>query len=243
MKIDPSYLIEKAGLTTPIIGLYDAPDPAAFEPLAAPAKGRWACTFMFYQSWVKGETLHVTVDNFGCGGMGTYLFDASTRTREEYIDFLGGEEGLKASGELVGHWMDATGHYRPEHGHLLIGPLREGMEQHLKTITFFVTPDQLSLFITGAYYHHGPSDPGIVKAPFASGCGLLCPLFDDLGKPQAIIGATDIAMRRYLPPNILAFTVTKPMYAELCSLDERSFLNKPFWQEVVKARAGGKQEK
>ena len=61
-------------------------------------------------------------------------------------------------------------------------------------------------------------------------------LFDELSIPQAMIGATDIAMRQYLPPDTLAFTVNKPMFEQLCLLDERSFLYKPFWQNLRKAR-------
>ncbi|MDH3358223.1 MAG: hypothetical protein OET81_09155 [Desulfobacteraceae bacterium] len=34
----------------------------------------------------------------------------------------------------------------------------------------------------------------------------------------------------------MAFTVTKPMYQQLCALDETSFLEKPFWQDLKKAR-------
>jgi hypothetical protein len=64
----------------------------------------------------------------------------------------------------------------------------------------------------------------------------LVPLFQDFNIPQAIIGATDIAMRQYLPPNILALTVTKPMFKQLCALDEQSFLYKPFWKRLRKAR-------
>lgn len=43
-------------------------------------------------------------------------------------------------------------------------------------------------------------------------------------------------MRRFIPPEILAFTVTRPMFEELCALDERSFLDKPFWKELQKVR-------
>jgi hypothetical protein len=57
-----------------------------------------------------------------------------------------------------------------------------------------------------------------------------------LSIPQAIIGATDIAMRRYLPPDTLAFTVTRPMFEQLCALDEQSFLHKPFWERLRGAR-------
>jgi hypothetical protein len=43
-------------------------------------------------------------------------------------------------------------------------------------------------------------------------------------------------MRKFLPPDIMAFTVTKPLYQRLCSLDEKSFLDKSFWKDLMKAR-------
>ena len=71
-----------------------------------------------------------------------------------------------------------------------------------------------------------------------SGCGQLAALFKNLDSdiPKAIIGATDIAMREHLPPDILALAVKKPMYRQLCELDENSFLYKPFWKRLKKAR-------
>jgi hypothetical protein len=60
--------------------------------------------------------------------------------------------------------------------------------------------------------------------------------FEDLSLPQAVIGATDIAMRQWLDPDILAFTVTVPLFGQLCALDERSFLYKPFLKNLWKAR-------
>jgi len=88
------------------------------------------------------------------------------------------------------------------------------------------------------HYHAAPDDPAPFIAPFDSGCGLLLPRFEDLSVPQAILNGTDIAMRQYLPPDILAVTVTKPMFERICSIGEGSFLYKPFWKEVVKARGG-----
>lgn len=232
----PASLMKTAGVTFPAIGLYDAPDASAFEPLVRPAEGKWACVYMFYTSWLKGKTLHLTKNNFGCGGAGTYLFDVTTRPRQEMIDFLYGTEGLKASAEVMADWIDRSTHYKPSHPNVLIGPLKDDQYEHLRTVTFFVNPDQLSLFITAAYYHQGRPTPPRVTAPFASGCGQLGPLFEDLEQPQAMLGATDIAMRKYLPPDILAFTVTRPMYEQFCTLDEKSFLGKPFWRELQKAR-------
>ena len=229
-------LVNAAGLETPPIGLYDTPDPEAFAPLVRPKEGRWACLFMFFNSWREGKSLHLTAENYGCGGCGTYLLGQSTRSREEYLAFLHGEEALKAAPVLIGEWMDSTEPYRPEYGHLIIGPLQEDRFPELRTVTFLINPDQLSLFVTGAYYQQGPNQPPRVTAPFASGCGLLAPVFEDLEKPQAVIGATDIAMRKYLPPELLAFTVTKPLFEQLCALDEDSFLHKPFWKAVKQTR-------
>jgi hypothetical protein len=237
MHPNPNFLIKKAGIILPLIGFYDTPDPLAFEPLVRPVEGRWACLYMFYKNWLKGKALHLTEDNYGCGGAGTYLFGVKTRSRQEYIDFLYGEEGLKASGELIGQWFDQAPTYKSEHPNIIVGQLKDDQFGYLKTVTFFINPDQLSLFIAGAYYHQALSSPPLVTAPFGAGCGLLSPLFDDLESPKAIIGATDVAMRQFLPPDVLAFTVTKSMYEHLCSLDENSFLDKPFWKDLKKARS------
>jgi hypothetical protein len=119
---------------------------------------------------------------------------------------------------------------------VLLGPLRVEGYPYLKSVTFLANPDQLSVLLLGAQYHSAPGDPPPVIAPFGSGCMELIPLFEDLDRPQAIIGATDIAMRHYLPPDLLAFTVTRPMFQRLCGLDERSFLHKPFLERLRKAR-------
>ena len=58
----------------------------------------------------------------------------------------------------------------------------------------------------------------------------------DLASP--IVGATDIAMRHHLPPTIMACTVTRPLFAQLCAHDERSYLHKPFWRRLRAARGG-----
>ena len=233
---DPAYLISRIGLTIPLIGFYDAPDTSPFEPLIKPEPGKRACIFAFYRQWLRGKTLHITKEISGCRGAGHWVFNKVTWSREDFVKFLADDEGLKASHALMNKWLDYNQPYRQEYPNILIGPLREDQYTYLKTITFFVNPDQLSALMLGAQYNSAPSDPPPVIAPFGSGCMELVPLFQDFNIPQAIIGATDIAMRQYLPPNILALTVTKPMFKQLCALDEQSFLYKPFWKRLRKAR-------
>lgn len=239
---DPRVLLERLHIEQPLIGLYDAPDPAPFEPLVRPAAGR-TCMWTFYEDWLRGATAHFTADQFGCGGFGRTYFGVEMRSREEFLSFLADDEGLRASRELMGQWVD-SGTTRPSRlGNMLIGPWRPELDQYLLTITFLVNPDQLSALVIGANYHSAPSDPDPVLVPFGAGCGEMCVPFKSLDVAQATIGATDIAMRQYLPADVLAFTVTKPMFRRLCSLDERSFLFKPFLGRLQKARArqAGKQ--
>jgi hypothetical protein len=236
MQPDATNLLERIGLATLLIGFYDAPDPSLFAPLVKPGPDKRQCVFAFYNRWMNGATLHITKENYGCGGAGHWLCGIESRSREDFVRFLVDDEGLKASHELMDQWLDHCKPYEQEHPNILIGPLKEEQYEYLKSITFYINPDQLSLLILGAQYNHAPGDPLPVIAPFGSGCMELVPLFEDLDVPQAIIGATDIAMRQFLPPDVLAFTVTRPLFEQLCALDERSFLHKPFWKRLRKAR-------
>ena len=236
MNPDPTDLLKRAAITTPLIGFYDAPDTSRFKPLVKPAPQKHGCIFSFYKRWLIGETLHITKDNPGCGGCGHWFFNSVTRSREDYVKFLVDDEGLKSSRDLMNQWLDYHKPYEPKYPNILIGPLKQDQYEHLKSITFFVNPDQLSLLILGANYNNAPCDPSPVIAPFGSGCMELIPLFKNLDMPQAMIGSTDIAMRQYLPSDILAFTVTKPMFKQLCELDEKSFLYKAFWDNLKKVR-------
>ncbi len=233
---DPTNLIRRIGLTTPLIGFYDAPRTSPFEPLVKPVPGKRPCIFAFYKQWLRGKTLYFTRDNPVCGGADHWLCYSTTVSREDFVKFLVDEEGLKASHSLMDQWLNYNEPYRQEHTNMLIGPLHETQYAYLKAITYHVNPDQLSSLMLGAQYNSAPGDPPPVIAPFGSGCMGLAPSFQNLDIPQAVIGATDIAMRQHLPPDILAFTVTKTMFQQLCALDERSFLYKPFWKRLRKAR-------
>jgi hypothetical protein len=237
MHPDPTNLLAQIGLDTPLIGFYDAPDPEPFKPLVAPKPGKRACVFGFYRQWLRGKTLHITQDNYGCGGAGHWLCGMVTRPRDDFVHFLVDDEGLKSSHRLMHQWLDHNKGYSQRNPHLFIGPLQHEQYEYLKTVTFYVNPDQLSVLMLGAQYNSAPGDPSPVIAPFGSGCMQLVSLFEDLSVPQAIVGATDIAMRQYLAPEQLAFTVTKPMFEQLVALDEASFLHKPFWKNLKKVRS------
>ena len=230
---NPDILIQRIDLKIPLIGFYDAPDPKPFEPTVIPDHGE--CVFSFYRNWLEGKTLHITKNHYGCGGAGRWMCGITTRPKEAFIKFLVDDEGLKSSHTLMEQWIDRTSTYQVSHPNLLVGPLKEDQWDYAKSVTFLVNPDQLSTLMIGAQYESRPEDPPPVIAPFGSGCMELLP-FEDPSIPQAAISTTDIAMRQYIPPEILGFTVTKSMFERLCALDKQSFLYKPFLQRLRKAR-------
>jgi hypothetical protein len=232
---NPERLRKRLNIGLPLIAFYDAPDPALFGPLVEP--GPRQCVFCFYKDWLAGKTLHLTRERYGCGGAGSSLFGIQSRPKKEFIKFLADDEGLKASRALMEKWIDARRAYRAENSHLFIGPLIENAWAYAKTVTFLVNPDQLSALAIGAQYHSAPDDPPPVIAPFGSGCSQLAP-FKDLTIPQASIGSTDIAMRQHIPADVINFSVTRSMFRQLCELDERSFLYKPFLERLKEARGG-----
>ncbi|MCF8372729.1 MAG: DUF169 domain-containing protein [Bacteroidales bacterium] len=239
METNPTYLLSKLGITIPLIGVYDTPDLSVFsDVLKIKSEGRGTCLFAYYKKWLEGKHLLLTKDNHGCRGCGNWWWDVQKRSREDFVDFLVHDEGLKVDGETMNAWLDVNHTYKASHENIVVGPLIEKASDYLKTVSFFVNPDQLSALITGAHYFQKPGDYSPVIAPFGSGCMEFLTMFDDFDNPMAIIGSTDIAMRQFLPANIMIFSVTVPMFKLLCSLGEKSFLNKPFLERLIKSRGG-----
>jgi hypothetical protein len=236
---DPSYLLTGLDLSLPLVGIYDAPDTKPFEPLVNFPPGQRACLFEFFNDWISGRTLVMTAGDYGCGGCGTWWFNRQTRTRQSYLDFLANKEGLKASEELMATWFDSAKRYEPKYGNILVGPLQESQYDYLKTITFYVNPDQLSVLLTGAQYYQPYDGEAYVTVDFGSGCMEMLTLLEGKTGPRGIVGATDMAMRHNLPPGRMAFTVNKEMFENLCRLDKKSFLAKPFLK-VLKSFRGGR---
>ncbi len=235
MQADPGKLLKAADIKIPLIGFYDTPHKEPFAPFVKPEQ----CIFSCYNGWLQGRTTVLSEENvasIGCPGAGYWSCNIASAPREQVAHYLGEVEGLKASQNLMAELLTNQGPYQRENDFIIIGPLKADQYHHLKTVTFFVNPDQLSLLLTGAEYHNASVTDPPVMAKYGSGCGQMAALFNDFDTPKAFIGATDIAMRSYLPIEILAFTVTKPMFEMLCELDENSFLGKSFWQQLKQAR-------
>ncbi len=238
--LDSTFITDKLKIDLPLLGVYDAPHDASFDRIIEPVSHRKTCIFAYFSAWMRGHTLKITSVNYGCKGSGYWLFDKETRSRKEFVDFLVGEEGLKCSSEVMNKWLEVTPTYKSEHKCLYVGPIKNSMVEYLKSVTFFVNPDQLSALIIAANYFNNAADGNSVEIPFGSGCMQLLTLVPDNKKARAVVGASDLAMRKYLPKNLMAFTVNAKMFDQLCSIGQDSFLNKTYLKELSDFRRSTK---
>ncbi len=235
MKKKRRDLLSVSGISIPPMCVYDVPDASPFSPFVEPGY----CVFEGYKSWIKGGSTVISSENssaYGCPGAGYWLCGIQGVPTETIADYLAVQEGFKASTESMCRWLENHPAYEMESSYIVMSHFNDEHYAFMKTITFFVNPDQLSLLLTGAEYLNDVPGTGTVAAPYGPGCGQLLSLFRQLDSPLSIIGSMDIAMREYLPQDIMAFTVTKPMFEQLCNLDESSFLHKSFWKGLVKKR-------
>lgn len=250
MTIDQQHidrLIRALRLETPIIAIYDTTPTSEFEPMVE-AKGH-ACCFAYYPRWLNGETLVVqkNAGSFqnpekGCPGMQN-AFGLGKGYPPWMSHFLtDGKgapmgEGLKATPELAQEFLDRAKPPKLSGDTLLIGPLKLTQWDNVKTVTFFADPDRFSALMTLASYWS--SDPDEIAAPFSSGCGLMWRELISFDRDRAIIGCTDIAMRKYLPPEILCLTVSPTRFQKMVNFPDEAFLNKEWWNTLMESRQKG----
>jgi hypothetical protein len=232
-------------LETPIIAIYDTEPSPDFEPLVE-AKGR-ACCFAYYRKWLNGETLVVkgnggTFQNpeNGCPGMqnafglgkGYPPWMANFLTDGKNGAPMG--EGLKATPKLAQEFLDRSKAPRPKGRHVLIGPLKLDRWDDVKSVSFMVDPDRLSALMTLSAYWS--SDPDEIAAPFSSGCGLMWKELINFDRDRPVIGCTDIAMRKYLPPHIMCLTVSPARFEKMVNFPDGAFLNREWWNDLMDSR-------
>jgi hypothetical protein len=233
-------------LTTPIIALYDAEPEESFAP-SVEATGS-ACCFAYYPAWVKGKTLVVRrgegedfmKPRHGCPGLQSHF-----GFRKQYPPWMANfltdgrngaplGEGLKASPALAQEYLDRVAYPAPSGDTVLLGPLRLDHWRQVRTLTFFADPDRFSALMTLAAFW--TADPEEIQAPFSSGCGLLWEAFGHHARDRAVIGCTDIAMRRFIPRDLLCLSVTPARFERMVDFPDDAFLMKSWWNELMAAR-------
>jgi hypothetical protein len=223
-----------------VVAVYDSPaDEQGFDPLVR-ARGS-ACCFAYFKRWQRGETVAFERDSGdflnvtgGCPGAHRYL-GLEHAAPPSLASFLAEEEGLKASVELAQRFVDRVEPPSPSSGSVLLGPLKLGKWAAVRSVSFLVDPDRLSALMALATFWDDASDP--IRAPFSSGCGLLWAELEAQGEDRPLIGCTDIAMRRHLPPELLCLTVAPARFEKMLTFPDGCFLDRPWWNELIDSRS------
>lgn len=243
-------LTDALRLDTPIVGLYDTDPSDDFEPIIH-AKGR-ACCFAYYPRWLKGETLVVTRagedEDFANPQSGCPGLQAHFGFRRGYPPWMANfltdgkngapmGEGLKASPALAQEFLDAIVHAEPTGDHVLMGPLNLEKWDAVRSVTVFADPDRFSALMTLAALWSADSDE--IAAPFSSGCGMMWEVFGNFDKDRAVIGCTDIAMRKYIPPQIMSLSVSPQRFERMVDFPDDAFLMRSWWNDLMDHREKG----
>ncbi len=111
----------------------------------------------------------------------------------------------------------------------------------VRNITFFVEPDELSALVILANYSR-PDEVNVI-IPWAAGCqimGIFAYRELDRDRPRGLVGMTDISARKNvratLGQNILSFTAPWPLFLEMESHVEGSFLQRSTWKMLQDSR-------
>jgi hypothetical protein len=118
--------------------------------------------------------------------------------------------------------------------YVVLKPVVQVVEpDHPTLVIFLANPDQLSALMVLSNYNRAESEH--VIAPFGAGCQSI--LFGyaeaESETPRAIIGFSDITVRKLVDKDILSFTVPWKMFLEMEANVEGSFLQKDQWLELA----------
>jgi uncharacterized protein (DUF169 family) len=224
------------------------------------SEGSRGCVSAFLNSAAKGKTAVFSRKTCGCPGGGAGLgfgntyknfpggieYFLSTGNKEfcqsetgknivKNMPMLEHGEGYQKDPETAKKYIDSLPLTDIPFEYVVYKPLEKlAAGETPEIVILLVNPDQLSALTVLANYSRGTFDNVITM--FGAGCqqtGILAYRECLSDKPKAIIGLTDISVRRIFPQDILSFTMPYRMFLEMEGDVEGSFLQKTEWLQVM----------
>jgi uncharacterized protein (DUF169 family) len=160
--------------------------------------------------------------------------------REEFVDhFLHGEK-FKKSPEVVQSYVEAVPMTEVPTKYVMVKPLSQvdPAQDEPVSVTFLVTPDQLSALVILANYDR----PGLenVAVPYMAACqvvGVMSYREAQSENPRGLVGLTDISARNFLKSqkasDKMTFTVPFRRLLEMEGNVAGSFLESQTWADLI----------
>lgn len=220
----------------------------------------WGCVAAMLNGAARGKTVVFDRKTFGCqgGGVGLGFGDQyvnfpggienflSTGNKDFCSTDMGknivrnmpalehGERYFKDPGTAK-KFVDALPYKDVPAEYVVFKPLGQVAEsEQPQSVVFLVNPDQLTALVVMSNYARGNGDNVLLR--FGAGChqiGLFPYQEAESETPRAVIGLTDISVRKQFDKDILSFTVPYKMFLEMESNVEGSFLENELWQKLL----------
>lgn len=164
---------------------------------------------------------------------------AEAGMREMAEEFLEGERYLKDA-EATRRFVENMPIQDIPASYVVLKPLSDASpeQDNIRSITFIVTPDQLSALVVLANYEHPEREN--VGIPFAAGCqifGVFMYREYESPTPRALVGLTDLSarknVRRSLGKEYLSFSMTPHMFAQMEANVPGSFFERHTWAALT----------
>ncbi len=220
----------------------------------------WGCVAAMLNGAARGKTAVFDRKTFGCGGgavgLGFGNYDGRIPGGIEYFLSTGNQEfcstemgknivrnmpalehgeGYKKTPELARKFVESLPIRDIPEKYVVLKPLDKVTDnEEPKSVIFLVNVDQLSALNVLANYARETNDNVVMQ--FGAGChqiGIIPLREGESDQPRAVVGLTDISVRKSFEKDMLSFTVPYKMFLEMESNVEGSFLDRDVWQNIL----------
>lgn len=190
-----------------------------------PKANRWVCIFLYYKLLKKGRTICFSKDQAGCSGNSCYL--GFVKPAPAAGGFLAEKEKFKQTVALGQAFYRDIQAPEAKNRHIAWAQI-ESIEdkEEVEVINLWINPMILSDLLTLSNYDRPENDN--VITPFAAGCQSVWTYpykENDAAAPKCVIGSLDPAMRKYIPDQVISFSMPAGRFVEMCNNIPGSFLD------------------
>ncbi|NOX33580.1 MAG: DUF169 domain-containing protein [Deltaproteobacteria bacterium] len=197
-------------------------------------KGKWACMFQYMEQITAGKQLCFSSQLSGCSGAACYL--GFKTPSQQAGGFLAEKEKFKKCIEYGEAFYREIQAIKAKNNYLILSRIQDVPENtNIEVVNLWVSAMALTGLVTLANYD-SPTNNNVL-IPFASGCQSMwtMPYKEKLNQnPKAVVGSMDPAMREYLSPQVLLFSLPSERFVKLAGYIPNSFLLNSSWGELLR---------
>ena len=204
--------------------LYFAADPP--EGAIVPRPDAWTCMYALMNKVQKGRPASFSAAAPGCAGAICYFGFKNLPILPAAV-YLSGKERLKKNAGLAAAFYNEVQPVPAGAANLVFQRLDSVPDEtEIEVVNLWVDATSLSKLHALANYDRATNDN--VLMPFSSGCQSVWTLpYKEKNKelPRAVVGSLDPTVRRFLPPEVVSFSVVAERFLEMCANIRGSFID------------------